>query len=178
MAVAIEYLPHYTYEEYKEWEGRWELIFGIPYAMLPAPMIEHQRVSTKIARILDEALDNCKKCMTLLPVDWKISEDTVVQPDNMVYCGTIDNPNYIVRPPKIVFEVLSPSSIIKDINLKFQLYEREGVLYYVIVDPKEKIAKVYRWSEGRYVKVGDFSNESVTFDIGECNIDFDFGKVW
>ena len=176
--AAVDYLPHYTYEEYKEWEGRWELIFGVPYAMAPAPMIEHQRVSTKIARILDEALDNCKECMTLLPVDWKISEDTVVQPDNLIYCGEIENPNYILKAPKVIFEVLSPSTIIKDINLKFQLYEREGVLYYVIVDPKEKMAKVYRWNDGRYVKVGDFSNERVTFDIGECRIDFDFGKVW
>ncbi|TCK06622.1 hypothetical protein [Phorcysia thermohydrogeniphila] len=28
-------LPHYTYEDYKHWEGKWELIEGIPYAMCP-----------------------------------------------------------------------------------------------------------------------------------------------
>ena len=35
MQKAHEYLPHYTYEDYCMWEGNWELIDGIPYAMSP-----------------------------------------------------------------------------------------------------------------------------------------------
>jgi len=38
-------LPHYTYDDYSQWEGRWELIDGIAYAMTPAPWFSHQRVS-------------------------------------------------------------------------------------------------------------------------------------
>ncbi|HSV11108.1 MAG TPA: hypothetical protein VLI68_10085 [Hanamia sp.] len=34
---AVKLLPHYTYEDYCHWEGRWEVIDGIPYAMIPAP---------------------------------------------------------------------------------------------------------------------------------------------
>lgn len=30
MSSDIKILPHYTYEEYRLWEGRWELIEGIP----------------------------------------------------------------------------------------------------------------------------------------------------
>ena len=41
--------PHYTYDDYKLWEGRWELIGGTAYAMSPAPSIAHQAVSNKIA---------------------------------------------------------------------------------------------------------------------------------
>ncbi len=178
MAAAIDYLPHYTYEDYKEWEGKWELIGGIAYAMAPAPMIEHQRVSNKIARVLDEVLEECKECVALLPVDWKISEDTIVQPDNMVYCGDIENPNYLTKAPKVIFEVISPSTALKDANLKFDLYEREGVLYYILVYPGDRVAKVYRWKDGRYQKVRDSSDESVEFDIGVCKFDFDFGRIW
>ena len=177
-AIDCRYLPHYTYEDYKQWEGRWELIGGVAYAMSPAPMIEHQRISNNIAWELKKSLQNCKECIALLPVDWKISEDTVVQPDNMVYCGEIDNPNYITKTPKIVFEVLSPSTAIKDTNLKYKIYEQECVQYYVIVDPMEKLAKVYECIEGRFVKRGDFKNEQYRFDIGLCNIDFDFGAIW
>ena len=36
-----EQLPHYVYDDYRQWEGRWELIEGIPYAMTPAPGFEH-----------------------------------------------------------------------------------------------------------------------------------------
>lgn len=31
--VKHRYLPKYTYEDYKHWEGKWELIHDIPYAM-------------------------------------------------------------------------------------------------------------------------------------------------
>jgi hypothetical protein len=37
MSSAVKILPHYTYVEYEQWEGQWELIEGIPYAMSPLP---------------------------------------------------------------------------------------------------------------------------------------------
>jgi Uma2 family endonuclease len=175
--AAPEYLPHYTYEEYRQWEGRWELIGGIPYAMAPAPIIEHQRISNKIAHQLEEQLQQCEECIALLPVDWKISEDTIVQPDNMVYCGEIENEAYITKSPRIVFEVLSPATAIKDANLKFALYEREGVRYYVMVDPRDRVAHIYENVEGRFVKRLDATKERFLFDI-ECPIEFDFGRIW
>lgn len=141
-------------------------------------MIEHQRVSNNIAWELKEALRECEACMALLPVDWKISDDTVVQPDNLIYCGELENANYLTKAPQVIFEVISPSTAIKDTNLKFELYEREGVRYYVLVYPADKVAKVYRWEEGRYIKVCDCSEESVTFDIDMCKFTFDFSKVW
>lgn len=76
--LKLEDLPSYTYEDYKLWEGKWELINGIAYAMSRAPMIKHQSISSKIARYLDEALESCKFCQALLPIDWKIDENTVV----------------------------------------------------------------------------------------------------
>jgi hypothetical protein len=37
MSSSVKILPHYTYEDYCKWEGRWELINGIPHTMSPAP---------------------------------------------------------------------------------------------------------------------------------------------
>jgi len=51
--LKIEDLPHYTYDDYVQWEGRWEIINGIPYAMVPAPGRKHQRLSVKIAAQLE-----------------------------------------------------------------------------------------------------------------------------
>jgi len=97
-----KYLPHYTYEDYKHWEGRWELIQGIPFAMSPQPSFQHQRVSQRIAYELERALEGCTRCRAVLPVDWKIAEDTVVQPDNMLVCGEVTNPSYLDKPPVLV----------------------------------------------------------------------------
>jgi hypothetical protein len=44
MAGAIKILPHYTYSDYEQWEGQWELIDGIPYAMSPLPVPKHQKI--------------------------------------------------------------------------------------------------------------------------------------
>ncbi|RTZ75479.1 MAG: Uma2 family endonuclease [Gammaproteobacteria bacterium] len=172
-----EDLPHYTWEDYKLWEGRWELIHGIPYAMTPAPSILHQEVSSRVDRVLQESLDECDECRALLPVDWKIADDTVVQPDNLVVCGEIRG-DYLTRTPALIFEVLSKSTASKDTGTKFTLYEREGVLHYVIVDPEERLAKVYSLHEGRLIKTLDATHESFLFDLGPCTIDFDFSKIW
>jgi hypothetical protein len=48
MSLAEKYLPYYTYEDYKQWEGNWELINGIPYAMAPSPLKKHQLVAVRI----------------------------------------------------------------------------------------------------------------------------------
>jgi Uma2 family endonuclease len=178
-AVRLEDLPYYTYEDYLHFEGDWEIINGIAYNMSPAPMKKHQRVSQKISWILEEALKGCEKCEALLPVDYKIDEDTVVQPDNLVVCDEDMEGAYISKAPLVIFEILSKSTAYKDRNLKFNLYEREGVRYYCIVDPAESMAKLYRLSkDGRYIKVGDFLQQSYTFEIKECSFEFDFAKIW
>jgi len=177
-AVKKEYFPNYTYSDYKQWEGDWELIYGIPYAMAPAPMIKHQAISNKIAWQLQELLEECKVCQPLLPIDWKIDDTTVVQPDNLVICHKPLNEAYIKKAPKIIFEILSKATATKDKNLKYDLYEQEGVEYYIIVDPNEEIAKVYRLYNGRYIKVCDAYEDSVPFELEACSFNFDFFKIW
>lgn len=177
-AVSLEDLPHYTYDDYVVWEGSWELIYGQAYAMSPAPMIKHQTISNKIARYLDESLEECERCTALLPVDWKIDEHTTVQPDNSVICHIPKHEAFIEQAPELIFEILSKSTASKDINLKFKLYEQEGVKYYVIVNPEGDIAKIYVLKEGRYIKVCDTSDKTITFELEACSIEFDFSKIW
>ena len=176
-SIDRENLPHYTYDDYLLWKGRWEMIGGIPYAMTPAPAVEHQQISQNIAHDLVDALDNCKQCQALLPVDWKISEDTVVQPDNLVVCYPPEG-KYLTKAPTLVFEILSKSTAQKDRKTKYDIYEREGVKYYVIVDPIEHIAKVFELASGRYKKLIDAGEEMVAFDLGPCEIQLDFGRIW
>ncbi len=174
-----EYLPHYTYEEYCQWKGDWELIAGIPYAMSLSSTVTHQVVNANIMSQFSKALDQCKGCEVIPSVDWKIASDTVVRPDTAVICHTPTNDAYLLKAPALIFEILSPSTQQKDRGLKFELYEREGVGYYVIVDPKEEIAKVYRLDvTGHYIKVADVRDESVTFALKGCDIAFEFKKIW
>ena len=178
-ALKAEYLPHYTYDDYAQWEGAWELIYGVPYAMAPAPMIKHQRISSKVAYVLESQLNECETCSALVATDWKVSEDTVVCPDNLVICHNETHEAYITKAPQLIFEILSKSTALIDRELKFDIYEREGVAYYVIVDPQNDVAKVYGLNnEGRYKKVADVTDETITFALKNCTIAFDFSKIW
>ena len=174
----LEDLPRYTYDDYVQWEGKWELIFGVPYAMSPAPGIAHQAVSQHIASQLENVLESCQECQALLPVDWKIAEETIVQPDNLVICGELEKTAYLTKAPVLIFEILSRSTAHKDRTTKFKLYEQAGVQHYVLVDPDENIANVYRLQHGRYSKILDAGKGSVEFDLGDCNILFNFAKIW
>ncbi len=40
--IPADWLPQYTYTDYEQWEGDWELIYGFPYAMSPSPKRTHQ----------------------------------------------------------------------------------------------------------------------------------------
>lgn len=172
-----EELPHYIYDDYVLWEGRWELIDGIPFAMTPSPSYRHQRVSQKIAYLLELGLQECKHCKALLPTDWQVTEDTVVQPDNMVICYQPSSA-FLTKAPSLIFEILSPSTTGKDRHTKYSIYEKEGVTYYCIVDPENNVAKIYLLRDGRYIKQMDATDESFEFDLGKCRIALDFARIW
>ena len=39
---------HYTYDDYKLWEGKWELMNGMAVSMNPAPMRKHQSLASEM----------------------------------------------------------------------------------------------------------------------------------
>ncbi|RUM68110.1 MAG: Uma2 family endonuclease [Sulfurospirillum sp.] len=178
LAKDEEYIPRYSYTDYKQWEGDWELIRGIPYAMSPAPVIRHQEVSFNIAVELKEKSKECDKCKSLQAVDWKIDHETVVCPDNLLVCGEDIGEAYLTKTPEIIFEVLSPSTMFKDRNVKYRLYEAMGVNYYVLVDTSAKVAEVFRLADGLYHKEKNAQDELFSFLLEKCVIEFDFAKIW
>jgi len=175
-ALALEDLPQYTYDDFKTWEGAWELIYGVPYAMSPAHINKHQLLNGKIFRELDEALDNCEECLAIVEADWKLSNETVFRPDTSVIC--YEPEDYLTKAPEIIFEVLSPSTAKRDETLKFNAYEEEGVKYYCLVYPEMLFVKVYKLQDGKYIKVGDFDDESYLFETKKCKINFNFTDIF
>ncbi len=166
-AVPIE---HYTYENYKEWDGDWELIDGIPYAMSPVPVKKHQSISSAIIFQLMDSL-GCEECEVLGEVDYKINSDTVLRPDVILTCND-HGIQHLIKAPEIVFEVISPNSAKRDETLKFQIYEKEGVKFYILVYPDDLKAKIYELKNGKYQKRGDFSKEVFDFDLYGVKVDF------
>ncbi len=176
MTLDPLYLPHYTVTDYERWEGQWELIDGIPYAMAPAPNVRHQLLSGRLLRYLDESLEDCPDCLAIMEAEWRIREDTVVIPDVAVICYSPGD--YLTQAPKLICEVVSPSSHLRDEKIKFELYAQEGVLWYVLVYPDLPLAKIYRLQNGHYRKVRDIGQQRFAFDLNGCQAECDFGKVF
>jgi len=175
--AALDYREYYTRADYIQWEGDWELIDGIAYAMAPSPVVTHQSIVIEIIFQMRQALNACQTCLVLSETDYEISEDTILRPDVMLVCDVIGEK--VDRTPQIIFEVLSPATTRRDETVKFEIYRREGVQFYIIVNPLNKQAKVYRLTDsGQYVKAGDFSSESYRFETEVCAVDFDFSTIW
>ncbi|MCP5045660.1 MAG: Uma2 family endonuclease [bacterium] len=174
-----EDLPHYTYNDYAQWEGRWEIIRGIPYSLAPSPVKKHQRISLKISLQLEMFTQNCSEnCTTYYEMDWQITEDTVVRPDVLVVCNDNETETKLEVPPVLIFEILSPSTGNKDRGIKYRLYQEAGVKYYCIVDPEADCVEVFQLNGDLYTKEDTFRAGTKAFDIGECLLELDFGKIF
>jgi len=177
-ALKEEYLPHYTYRDYCQWEGDWELIYGVAYAMSPSPTFQHQDINAKILFEFMQYLKNCKKCKVVAEVDWNISNDTVLRPDISVVCNMLNRGKFIHQTPNVIFGILSPSTKKQDRHLKYDIYEEYGVEYYIIVEPQKKEAEVYKLQDKTYKLEGIFTKEAYTFRLDECEIGISFANIF
>jgi len=178
MALQLKVVPNYTYDDYIHWEGKWEVIEGIAYAMSPSPRFNHQVAANKIGSILNDSLnkEGCNKCKVTQPIDLKIAENTIVQPDLSIISGLIEDKAYIDFPPELVVEILSRSTALKDKNTKYELYQNFGISYYLIFDLDLKEVLAYHLTEKKYEL---FNYKKIGFNLKNgCFIKPNFDEVF
>nr|WP_320132871.1 Uma2 family endonuclease [uncultured Holophaga sp.] len=147
----------YTLEDWRTWEGRWELIDGIAYDMTPSPSYAHQKAATQLTAILFNALGQRKaRCaggaceVIAAPIDVFLPAGVFI-PDLVVVCDPAKiSSRGIEGAPDLVVEILSPSTAGKDHSIKRWAYEAAGVPEYLIVDPDERLGILLYLVEGRY----------------------------
>lgn len=142
----------FTYKDYRIWpdDERWELIEGEAYNMTPAPNILHQSISMKLSSqfVLYSRNKECR--VFAAPFDVLLGEDeenaeSVVQPDLLIICDKekLKSGKYCFGAPDLIIEILSPSTMKKDMREKYLLYQKYGVKEYWIVDPDSKDLGAY-----------------------------------
>lgn len=176
--IDIDSLPHYTVEDWKEWEGEWELIDGIPHAMAPMPTVRHQVISGNTYRHFANLLDNCGDCSVYLPINLRVDDFTVLHPDLSIACGQSEDSVFFDSIPTMVMEILSPSTAFKDRNSKPKAYAKLGIAWYLILDPIEEYVEIWKLKGDSYLFLGRFHSENFEFDLGKCNVTAHFSKLW
>jgi len=178
MSNAVKILPHYTYNDWVNWKGQWELIDGIPYAMSPMPVPKHQRIGANILIEFGGKLKRCNHCDVYQPIDYKVSDEIIVQPDMLVVCGKIDK-KFLDFPPVLIVEILSPSTALKDRHSKFGIYEGQQIRYYLMVSPDEEKVEVFVIENGSYQLKQAGRDFIYTFTLREdCTAIIDFKEIW
>jgi len=177
MGEALQkYAERYTVADRETWKDSWELIHGFPYCMSPAPSYRHQDINAEIISELRTQLRACEKCKAMMPIDWQIDEETVVEPDVSVICKPVTGKKLLFAPTAI-FEILSPSTERKDRTVKFELYQAQRVKYYVLVDPENEKAELFLLDEeGIYQAIP--TSETLHFDFEGCAAELNMREIW
>ena len=142
---------------------RYELIDGV-LVVSPSPLIIHQVALFTLHRLLHDA---CPRGLMVVgaPFDWRASRSTVLIPDILVTrleaLRAVPGGKYLLEPPLLAVEVLSPSTRRFDRLTKLSVYEDAGVASYWLVDPDPDHASltVLELSDGRYVEVATVTGE-------------------
>ena len=153
-----------TFAEVRSWddETRWELLEGRAYAMgSPTPL--HQEVVLNLALRLSPQFQGGPCRVYVAPLDVKLSEVDLVQPDLFVVCLPEQvQAGYIEGPPRLVVEVLSPSTERHDRLRKLDLYGAFGVAECWLVTPHPFMFEVYVNQPGTFARLAAVS-ETGTF---------------
>jgi Uma2 family endonuclease len=140
----------YTYADYLTWkfQERVELIFGKIFRMSPAPTSNHQYAVSVLHGTIFPYLKG-KPCKVfpapfdvILPIEGVLN--SVIQPDITIVC----DPSKITMrgcegTPDLIVEVISKSSVTRDLHEKYKLYEQAGVQEYWIVHPLDRTLIIF-----------------------------------
>lgn len=142
-----------------------ELIEGEIF-MSPSPKARHQRMCENAYVALRRFVEERRLGRVhMAPLDVHLPSGDIVQPDVLFVAG--DNlgiiRDWIRGVPDLVIEVLSPEKAERDRIVKMDLYARNGVREYWIVDDAARAVEVYVLAAGRYEPRGYFrETDSVT----------------
>jgi Uma2 family endonuclease len=169
-------LPRLTFADFLLWENaqpdRHEFYRGEVFAMVVGRRV-HGRVVSNLNAALKSGLSGSPCQVFAESMKVQPADDTVLYPDVFVTCDAADlRTEQIFRAPKLVIEVLSPSTQGYDRSLKFALFRRLASLQeYVLVDPDTRRIEVFRvGADGLWVLHDMSERNALTLASVGCEI--------
>jgi len=155
----------FTQKEFRRWvEARpradvnhYELIHG-RIVMTPPAGWTHGRVEVKVVRVLEEHASKNKLGVVFgSSTGYDLPSGDTVEPD----ASYVSAERFAAKPPSspdeflrvvpsLVIEILSPGTAKRDQREKKDIYERNSVDEYWIIDPRRRLVMVYHLRDRRY----------------------------
>ncbi len=164
--------------EFLAWEEhqpeRHELYLGETFAMVGGTA-RHNRVILNLASRIGDHLDGTPCQVFAENMKVQIAEG-VLYPDVMVTCGKADaGDEQTVTDPKLIIEVLSPSTKGYDKRDKFILYRSLASLReYALIDPAKRQVEVFTLAEaGTWSLTDQTAADTLTLTSIDCTLPMD-----
>ena len=180
--IERRYLPEEYLELERDARDRHEFLDGVVYAMA-GESLSHSRICTNLGREAGNALKG-KTCETLSP-NMKVRTSTAsmfAYPDLTIVCGPTlhDAKKDVLTNPKVIFEVLSPSTEIYDRTTKFQRYRlgNETLSDYILVSQSAPFVEhFWKQHDGNWL-YQSFSQISDVLKIDSIDIALSLGEIY
>ena len=129
-----------TADEFFAWQERqsdlYELVDGYPLRMMSGASNRHDQITVNIIAGTATRLRGNSCRPTTQDTSIRISNTQIRRPDVAIACGPIVDNSYIATDPRVVFEVLSPSTRLFDQAKKLEEYKSVASLRRVLlIDP-------------------------------------------
>ena len=147
----------------------YELIDGKKFR-LPSMTPAQDRIKGRVMLGIGKYLIENKRGYFFSNVEVHFDEKNIFVPDFVVVLKENEliliKDDFIYGAPDMVVEVLSHSTRKKDLTIKKDIYEAQGVREYWIIDPRAKSVTVYLLLDGKY----EFDDEYILFDEKEFEL--------
>jgi Uma2 family endonuclease len=152
--AADPHRHHMTVKEYLELDqsspdAKYEYIDGIAYAVrdtqaLAGGTLAHARIALNLAILCDQLLTNNSCHVFTSDVRVQLSASRYVYPDLTISCEPTDWQADTIYDPRVIIEVLSPSTEAYDRGKKFAYYQQlASIQEYVLVNTQQQAIEVF-----------------------------------
>lgn len=144
---------------------------GAPFELLngklhymPSPFRKHQIIAGNLTAYLIFHVKKYKLGQVLpAPMDVHFGKKNIVQPDLIFVSNKRKNilEDYVKGAPDFIIEILSFGTKSKDFGEKKELYGKNNVLEYWIVDPNDKTIAVFKNEQNKLVSHKKYTEKDV-----------------
>ena len=133
--TKYEYVDGFVYPKYGRFEsGKWH--------DMGLDNVTHNRAKGRAAIALIEAkkaagMDHC--FVSLDGVQVRVSENQTRIPDAFLDCGDIKGDDYFAKAPVVIIEVVSRTSVHRDVFTKYwEYFNLDSVYHYLVIFPRDR----------------------------------------
>jgi Uma2 family endonuclease len=159
---------------------RLELVNG-EIAVSPSPIPDHSYTLLQLGSLLVQHVKTHAFGRIYLDVDTILDEFDVRRPDLIYFSKErlhLVGDKAMEGAPDLCVEILSPSSITIDRRDKFKQYEKAGVKFYWLIDPKNKTIEGYKLTRGKYHETGRAKENEIVELLPFDDLKIPLGELW